>query len=177
MAVRSDSFDLGGLRLTSGEGRRLELEVAIDPFELGGEAYPVLPAQVPVQLDISRTTAHGYALRLRFTATLDGPCMRCLEEASPSFSVDAYEVSQPGGSDDLDSPYVEAGVLDLRGWARDALALSLPASILCQPECAGLCPVCGENLNAAGADHHHEAPPDPRWAKLSELTFEAEPRE
>jgi uncharacterized protein len=32
-----------------------------------------------------------------------------------------------------------------------------------------LCPACGENLNTAGADHHHEAAPDPRWAKLREL--------
>ena len=35
MSLRTDTFDLGGLRLTSGEGRRLELHVGIDPFELG----------------------------------------------------------------------------------------------------------------------------------------------
>jgi uncharacterized protein len=175
MAPRTDSFDLGGLRLSSGEGRRLELEVSLDPFQLGGEHYPVVPQQVPVQLDISRTTGQGYALRVRFSATLEGPCMRCLESASPSFAVDAYEFSQPGGSEELDSPYIEAGVLDLKGWARDALALVLPATLLCVPECAGLCPQCGENLNTAGPEHQHEAAPDPRWAKLSELRFETEP--
>lgn len=181
--LRSDSFDLGALRLTSGEGRRLDLHVGIEPFALGGEQYPVQPDLVPIRLDISRTTGDGYALRLRFEATLAGPCMRCLEPAAPSFAVDAREVSQPGGAargrgrpqeehDDLTSPYVEDGVLDLRAWARDALALSLPANLLCREECAGLCPVCGENLKLAGADHRHERTPDPRWAALSEIRFE-----
>jgi len=63
-------------------------------------------------------------------------------------------------------------VLDLKGWARDALALTLPASLLCREDCAGLCPVCGADLNAAGPEHHHERAPDPRWAKLSEIHFD-----
>lgn len=172
MALRTDSFDLEGLRLTSGEGRRLDLEVSLRSFELGGERYPVVPAVVPVRLDISRTTGQGYSLRLRFTAALEGPCMRCLEPANPVFEVDAREVSQPGETDELDSPYVAGGTLDLSGWAHDALALSLPSTVLCRPDCAGLCPVCGENLNTAGPDHHHEAAPDPRWAKLSEIRFQ-----
>jgi uncharacterized protein len=172
MSLRTDTFDLGGLRLSSGEGRRLELDVALDPFSFGGESYPVEPALVPVRLDISRTTGDGYVLRLRFEATLVGPCMRCLEPASPTFEVDAREVSQPGGSDDLTSPYVHDGMLDIRGWARDALALVLPTTLLCRPDCAGLCAECGANLNEAGPDHAHERQPDPRWAKLSEIHFE-----
>lgn len=172
MSLRTDTFDLGGLRLSSGEGRRVELSVAIDPFSFGGESYPVEPAFVPVWLDISRTTGDGYVLRLRFQATLVGPCMRCLEPAAPTFEVDAREVSQPGESDELSSPYVEDGVLDLRDWARDALALVLPTTLLCRPDCAGLCAECGANLNDADADHAHERPPDSRWAKLSEIHFD-----
>lgn len=172
MALRTDSFDLEGLRLSSGEGRRLDLEVGLAPFELGGERYPVVPAVVPARLDISRTTGQGYSLRLRFTAALEGPCMRCLEAAHSDFEVDAREVSQPGEADELDSPYVAGGILDLSAWARDALALSLPSIVRCRPDCAGLCPVCGENLNLAGPDHHHDASPDPRWAKLSEIRFD-----
>lgn len=184
--LRTDTFDLGGLRLTTGEGRRLDLHVAIDPFSLAGETYSVQPDLVPARLDISRTTGDGYALRLRFEASLSGPCMRCLEPAAPAFVVDAREVSQPsdprlhaGGrgrpeveNDDLVSPYVEDGVLDLRGWARDALALSVPANLLCREECAGLCPVCGADLNQVDPGHQHEREPDPRWAALSQLRFE-----
>jgi DUF177 domain-containing protein len=172
MSLRTDTFDLVGLRLSSGEGRRLDLQVAIDPFMLGGERYPAQPDLVPAVLDVSRTTGNGYALRLRFEATLEGPCMRCLEVAAPSFAIDVREVSQPGEGDELESPYVRHGTLDVHGWARDAVALALPATLLCRAECAGLCAVCGTNLNDAGSDHHHDRAPDPRWARLSELRFE-----
>lgn len=171
MALRADTFDLGGLHLTAGEGRRLDLNVAIEPFSLGGQSYPVDPELVDARLDVSRTTGNGYALRLRFEATLSGPCMRCLEPAAPTFEVDAREVSQPGEGDELRSPYVTRDELDIHAWARDALALTLPTKLLCRPDCAGLCDVCGENLNLAG-EHAHEREPDPRWAKLSEVRFE-----
>jgi uncharacterized protein len=172
MSLRTDTFDLGGLRLTAGEGRRLDLHVAVDPLSLAGQPYPVEPGSVPVRLDISRTTGGGYALRVRFEARVVGPCMRCLEPASPLFTVDAREVSQPGGTEELTSPYVEHEVLDLHAWVREALALTVPAKLLCEPECRGLCAVCGANLNEADGDHAHASGPDPRWAKLSELRFE-----
>lgn len=172
MAPRTDSFDLGRLRLTSGEGRRLQLEVALDPLQFGGETYAVTPAAVDAILDISATTHHGFALRLRFGASLQGPCMRCLEPARPAISVDSREVDQPGDVEELRSPYVADEVLDLHAWARDALALALPAQLLCREECAGLCAICGTDLNAAGPEHAHEREPDPRWAKLGEIRFE-----
>ena len=127
---------------------------------------------MPVRLDVSRTTGNGYALRLRFEATLRGPCMRCLEPAAPRFDVDAREVEQPGRRRGAAVPYVvDDGELDLAAWARDALALALPAQITCRPDCAGLCPQCGANLNE-DPEHAHEAAPDPRWAKLSEIRFD-----
>ena len=82
----------------------------------------------------------------------------------------------PEPGEELDSPYVEDGMLDLAAWAHDALALTLPRAILCREDCAGLCPVCGVDLNTAGSDHHHEAEPDPRWAKLSEVRFDRRDR-
>ena len=171
MPALADSFDLGRLRLSTGEGRRLDLQAGHDPLELSGERYEVEPQPIPVRLDVSRMTQGGYALRLRFEVAVAGPCMRCLRAARPSVAVDAREVDQAGGGDELDSPYVDEGVLDLRGWARDALALALPAKLLCQAQCAGLCPVCGADLNR-DPGHAHEPEPDPRWAKLRELRLE-----
>jgi uncharacterized protein len=172
MPQRTDTFDLAPLGLRSGDGRRLDLHVALDGFEYGGQRYTVEPALVPMRLDVSRTTGNGWALRLRFTAHLDGPCVRCLEPAAPEFEVDAREVFQPGGGEELSSPYLGADEeLDLSGWARDALALALPGQITCRPDCAGLCSQCGANLNE-DPDHHHEPAPDPRWAKLSELKLD-----
>jgi len=172
MTLRTDSFDIGRLRLTSGEGRRLELAVSLGRFELGAEEYAVDPALVPVVVDVSKMTGAGLALRLRFSAALVGPCMRCLEPAAPSFDVDVREVNQPGGGEELQSPYLDdSDVLDLAAWARDAYVLALPQQLLCRPDCAGLCPECGADLNV-DPDHAHARAPDPRWAALRELKLD-----
>jgi uncharacterized protein len=168
---RTDIFDIGRLGLSSGEGRRLELEVAVADFDFGGQRYSVPGGSVTTTVDVSHTTT-GYSLRLRLDTALEGPCMRCLEEADHSVAVDAREVDQPGGGEELSSPYLEAEQLDLRAWTRDALALALPTQIVCREECLGLCSVCGENLNEAGPEHAHEPEPDARWAVLRELKLE-----
>jgi uncharacterized protein len=172
MGTRTDTFELERLGLRSGEGRRFDLFVGVDDLAYGGSRYVVAPHPVPARLDVSRTTGNGYALRLRFEAELSGPCMRCLEPAAPTFGVDVREVSMPGAGDELQSPYVDtANDLDLAGWARDAFALSVPDQIVCRPDCAGLCPECGENLNE-NPEHRHAAPPDKRWAALQDIRFE-----
>jgi uncharacterized protein len=160
MPQPADSFDLATLHLSSGEARSLDLAVPVRELAFGEQTYS--PGQVAdVRLDVSRTMS-GYALRLRFEATLEGPCMRCLEDASALVEADAREIDQPGDDEELRSPYVEESTLDLRGWARDALA---------RVDCRGLCAICGENLNAE-PEHAHEREPDPRWAKLSELKLD-----
>ena len=171
MAPRTDLFDLGRLQLSSGMGRRVDLNVQLEAFKFGGQRYAAQASLTPVVLDVSRTVG-GYALRLRFESTLDGPCVRCLEAAGVTVQVDERQIDQPGEDEDLSSEYLEGDELDVHAWARDALALSLPAQIVCGDDCRGLCPVCGENLNTAEPGHAHEQEPDPRWAKLSELRFE-----
>lgn len=168
----TDFLDLGGLRLSAGEGRRFELAAHVEPLTLGGEPYRVQPAAVPVRLDVSRMTGNGYALRLRFGASVEGACMRCLRDAAPQIEVDAREVAVPGGGEELSSPYLQEETLDLGAWARDALVLALPAQVLCRADCAGLCPVCAADLGEVGPEHAHERPPDSRWAKLGELKLE-----
>jgi uncharacterized protein len=168
MRQLTETFELGRLSLSSGEGRRLELVLPIDAFDFGGQRYGAPGGTVSAMLDVSRTTS-GYSLRLRFGTRVEGPCMRCLEPAGKELAVDAREIDQPGGGDELRSPYVDGDDLDLRAWARDALALALPAQIVCRQECLGLCSACGQNLNVAGPDHRHEREPDPRWAALRDL--------
>jgi uncharacterized protein len=172
MAAETHDFDLAGLRLSAGEGRRLQLDVPIEPILLGGEPYAVEPSRVPVEVDVSRMTGGGYALRLRLAARIAGPCMRCLMDARPNVEVEAREVDRPGAGEELDSPYVNEETLDLAAWARDTLVLALPPKVLCREDCAGLCPICAADLNEAGPDHRHDAPPDPRWAKLRELKLD-----
>jgi len=163
-------IDLGRLSLAHGEGARLDFPVRLDSLELGGQTYEPGNDSLEVRLDASRPS-NGYAFRLRFPLHVAGPCMRCLEPATVEAEVDAREVDQSDTDDEeLRSPYVVDDELDLGRWAHDAAILALPARILCRPDCAGLCPVCGESLNDSDpADHEHDTGPDPRWAKLKEL--------
>jgi uncharacterized protein len=173
MPAAYHSVDLSRFVLRAGEGRRLDLEVDPGQLRLGGESYEVAGDSVAARLDISRTAA-AYAVRMRFTAQVSGPCMRCLEAADVGVEVDAREVDQPGTEDEeLRSPYIQDDELELGAWAHDALALALPLQLLCRLDCRGLCPVCGVSLNEIDpADHRHESEPDPRWAKPRELKLE-----
>jgi DUF177 domain-containing protein len=165
--------DLERLALSSGQARGLDLELALDPIELGGQEYEPAGGRGEARLDVSRTSS-GYALRLRFNTELTGPCVRCLEPAATELQIDAREVDQPPSRDDeLRSPYVSEGNLDVGRWANDALVLALPSQPLCRPDCAGLCAVCGESLNDADPDaHRHETGGDPRMAKLRDLKLD-----
>ncbi|MGH2838748.1 MAG: YceD family protein [Thermoleophilaceae bacterium] len=170
MGGTTNALDLGRLGLSSGEATSLTPSVALDPVELGGQRYTAPGAVADVRVDVSRTTT-GYALRLRYGVNLEGPCMRCLDDAEQEISIDAREVDQPGGGDDLRSPYLDGDELDVKSWARDALVLALPTQIRCSADCRGLCGICGANLNE-DPEHAHEREPDPRWAKLSELKLD-----
>ena len=175
MRASEYELDLASMKLSPGAGRSLELQVPIGALELGGERYEVGPANVPVRIDVSRMTGAGYALKLAMTARISGPCMRCLKEAAPEIEVQAREVDVPGEGEELASPYVHDERLNVAAWAHDALALAMPVKVLCQEDCAGLCPICAADLNEAaraGLQHRHEPEPDPRWAKLSELKLE-----
>jgi uncharacterized protein len=163
-------IDLARLSLTHGQGARLDLSVPLEALELGGQTYAPQGQSAEARIDVSRPSS-GYAFRLRFPLRVEGPCMRCLGDAAVETEVDAREVDQSDTDDEeLRSPYVVEDRLDLGRWAHDAAILALPARILCRPDCAGLCPVCGSSLNDADPeDHKHSTGGDPRWAKLDEL--------
>src|SRR5215210_5440872 len=121
----SNTIDLERLQLRPGDGRRLEVPVDPGSLEYGEETY-ASSVQEPAVLDVSRMAA-GYAIRLRLRTTLEGPCMRCLGAACIDVEVEAREVDQPGGGEELESPYVEGGelrVADLAHDARDQARLS-----------------------------------------------------
>ena len=162
------TFNLRALKLRSGEQFRDEQEIQLEPLELGGQRYLPVPEKVPAELTITRAST-GTVFELSFQIRLHGPCFRCLEDAVLDLPISGreYHANEPH-DEELRTPYVEDDTLDLSAWARDALALELPDKILCRPDCAGLCPVCGKNLNDEPHDHG-EPEPDSRWAALAEL--------
>ena len=162
------TLNLRTIKLRSGEQFRDELEIELEPLELGGQNYLPVPQKVPAEVTITRAST-GTVFELSYRVRLHGPCYRCLEDAALELPISAreYQATTPE-SDEMRTPYLDDDRLDLSGWARDALALALPDKILCKPDCAGLCPFCGKDLNAE--PHEHEEPQaDSRWAALAEL--------
>jgi len=162
------SFSLRSIRLRPGEEHRDEQEVVLEPVQLGGQRYLPIPEKVAAELAVSKATS-GTVFELSFQTRLHGPCYRCLADAVVDVEIAAreYQATSPD-TDELRTPYLENDQLDLSSWARDALVLELPDKILCRPDCAGLCPVCGRDLNVEPHVHEDEAV-DSRWAALSEL--------
>src|SRR4030095_13400857 len=137
--ARMTTFDLRQAKLRPGEEDRDGQEIAPAPCDLGGQRYLPVPENVTADLAITRGTS-GTTFELRFPVRLHGPCYRCLR----------------------------AAVLDLSIRARDAIASELPEQILHSPDCAGLCAICGEDLNENPHEHEDETQ-DPRWAALEDL--------
>lgn len=127
---------------------------------------------------------------LVFTRTVDGvlvtghlttaavvTCRRCAVDFVTPVELDleeefraAYDVYTgvrlPRREDDDEAAMIdEQHLLDLSEVMRQDLLLALPVFPLCRPECAGLCPRCGHDLNE-GPCACMEAEEDPRWAKL-----------
>jgi DUF177 domain-containing protein len=163
-------LDVAALGLAPGDVRRVDVPIEMDPLLFGGQTYEVdAPDGGTVEL---QATSGGLYMKLRFAATVTGPCYRCLEDARTSVAVHATEYQEHGAdpaNEDLTSEYLSDDELDVDHWARDALVLALPGKILCRPDCAGMCPRCGVRLEP-GVDHDC-APEetDPRWESLRQL--------
>ena len=163
------SLNLRQIKLRAGEEYRDEIELELEPFELGGERYLPVPDKVPAELAITKAST-GTVLDLGFTARLHGPCYRCLGDAVLEVSISAreYQANNPEGDDELRTPYLNEDNLDLTAWSRDAVALALPDKILCRADCAGLCPMCGKSLYYDPHEHEDQQS-DSRWSALESL--------
>jgi uncharacterized protein len=163
------TFSLRTVKLRPGEQFRDVRSVDLEPLELGGQRYVPLPESPDAALSLTQTSS-GLVLELELDVRVVGPCMRCLADAGLDVRVAGreYQATSPGESDELTTPYVADSKLDLSAWAHDAVALALPDKILCREDCAGLCPVCGKDLNREPHEHEGEEL-DPRWTVLSEL--------
>ena len=166
-------FELRRLKLRIGEEFQDAVEIALEPVDLAGQRYLPVPEKVQAQLTVDQA-ATGKVFRLQFDAALYGPCFRCLGDAEIVEHLDLreYQATEPGDDEELKTPYLTSDErLDLSAWARDGLVLALPEQILCRPDCAGLCPECGLDLNKEPHVHEEERL-DPRWAGLSALRDE-----
>jgi uncharacterized protein len=155
------TFNVRTVKLRPGEQFRDVRSVDLEPLDLGGQRYVPIPESPEAVITLTQTSS-GLVLELELEVRMVGPCVRCLADAGVSLHVESqeYQATSPGESDELTTPYLVEHRL--------AVALALPDKILCRDDCAGLCPVCGRDLNREPHEHEGE-PSDPRWAALADL--------
>jgi len=118
-------------------------------------------------------------LRGHLSAGLELQCARCLEPVKQEVTRDFELLYRPlgadAGRDELSVTDAEAeigyyqgeGIL-LEDVLREQVLLALPLKVTCGPDCKGLCPQCGKNLNQEQCSCS-TALEDPRWAALKEV--------
>lgn len=163
-------LDIRDLGRRPGSMRRSRIRVPA-PDNLRVELIGV-PERATLDIDVRlESVVEGVLVTADVAAPLRGECGRCLEPVADHLDVQfqelfAYDDSTTSETTDEEMPRLDGDLLDLEPALRDAVVLALPMTPLCQPDCAGLCPTCGERLEPGQGPHDHPQL-DPRWAGLS----------
>ncbi len=131
----------------------------------------------PIQCELEvRRKGDRFLLQGEVTTQVDAQCSRCLKEFALSLRVPfklIIKLSPQGGiADNLEEGFLllspQAETLEIGERVRQLILLALPLKPLCRPDCRGLCPVCGQDLNEGECNCRREAP-DSHWEKLKSL--------
>jgi len=161
--------------LTRPQGRvRCEIDASV-PVGVGAEFRGPAVGSIELTNTGAVISARGW---LRATAVME--CSRCLASHEVELDIEVNEecrlaqIDQPrraGEEEAQPIPILDAEVVDLSELVRQVLALSIPPTSLCRPDCKGLCPHCGKDLSDGPCSCAQETT-DERWAGLRDLVQE-----
>ncbi len=163
--------DLGQLRREGGV--LVEVRVPSDDA-LWHDSELAWAGDVDVRLSVSLAGTGEIVARGRVEGVLDQECRRCLSPVRTGFAEDLTMVFVAGpeleGGEGGDAYAFDAGApeLDLSEAVREETILAVNPYVVCDPECRGLCPRCGTNLNEGECECTAEEA-DPRWEALRAL--------
>lgn len=167
-------------RLERRPGSMVTVETSV-PAPAGlGLALASVPEGSPIELDLRvESVMEGVLVSGTAEIEVHAECSRCLDPVEWNEDVDLRELFvypptdargrpvEEGDSGDDALPRVQDDMIDLEPVLRDAVVLGLPLAPVCDDECRGLCPTCGDRLED---EHRHEIV-DPRWAALGGLAL------
>lgn len=171
--IPKDLFEPAATRSFEGAAHGFELR-------LGADEYTFEP---PVTWSVEVTNTGGALLVTGSAAACCCcACARCLESAEYELEgqIEGYFLipGEEAEADDLEADEFDAlpadHRIDLAPLIQAALVLEVPRVPLCTDDCAGLCPVCGQNLNegvCTCVQEESDAPVNP-FAVLKDLTFD-----
>ena len=145
-----------------------------------GTAEPVKGERIQGQLRLTRFN-QGVWAEARLSTEAVQVCDRCLRTFRQPVCADFTELCPIGepipSTMEYDELSVDSGVLDLREVFRQHLILNLPAKLLCNPQCVGMCPHCGvygDKQNHYCRTQGQDFQMDPRWKRLTALGISGE---
>ena len=162
-----------------------EEEFQPDVIDLGGEARQLTTLKASGRAEVVEEH-HGKNLvikdlRLRghLSTRLELQCARCLESVKQDIDREYELLYRPQGAEsgreeisvtdaEAEIGYYQGDGVLLEDVLREQVLLALPLKITCRPDCKGLCPQCGKNLNQEKCSCSQEIE-DPRWAALKEV--------
>lgn len=150
-----------------GQCDTLEVSLDLTGLELDGVKPFCAPVMGWARL---KGSVGSVQLDAHLTYTTVMPCDRCGEMTGRDWVKDFSHILVRELSDEQDDAYVMVpdGRLDLDELLREDILLEMPSKYLCGPDCKGLCPKCGKNLNEGncGCDRREI---DPRLEVLKDL--------
>jgi len=150
-----------------GSTKDIDVVVVAEDFEFNDSRIDDVPVQVRLHLE---ALSDGIAVTGVATAYWHGECKRCLAPVQESTEIDIDELYQVKVTDPDAFP-IDADQLTLLPMVRENILVVVPQFLLCQPECKGMCPQCGADLNE-GQCSCATPVTDDRWAALEALKHE-----
>lgn len=141
-------------RLFERTGDRQDISLTIPLEELGGSGGVSVFASDAVLSGHVSNIAGMVSLDYTVSATVHHLCDRCLDEFDRDYSLGFSHIlvrdeESLSGEDDVLCPGCN---LDVNELVISDLLVELPTKVLCRPDCRGLCPACGKNLNLGECD-------------------------
>jgi len=183
--MKTNPFILNTHDLPRRAGEMKEYELDIEAPERIGVPLIGIPEGDIIEADVRlESVTEGVLLSAEIYAVALGECIRCLDPVEQVIDrkiqeLYRYEPTNEKGRKkrrededvDLDAEdelQMEGDQMNLEMPIIDAIILALSVNPLCDEECMGLCPDCGEKWESLPDDHRHEVV-DARWSGLASL--------
>lgn len=148
-------------------GQRQVVHIDVGDLEIGELHLAFLKGD----LQFTRV-AEGILVEGTLRAEVETTCTRCLETFFEPISIELEDlINLPGVALTPEHPVrlADGGWVDLSPLVRQYAWLELPINPVCSPDCQGICPDCGGNLNRGECTCEETEPIDPRWEALRPL--------